>query len=303
MKKTYLLSLFSGLSFGFFAQWNITQVHLTSGSYRNFGDEPSKLSDFGALAPGSSILMKDLSQYQDGNYMYNFLRPYPGFGGSSNTSFQSLQLGLKLPWCSGTLRLGISNFRNNAMNAYLSNYESFVVDTLVSSQNGSMTFVDSTVQRNVYVNYSNQQLRLEAAYVWEKDAGKRWAFSAGAGISFGLSYQSKTTLLFNEYTNSYQGYGSGYQGNQTNTFERETYKNPMNWGANVYIPLGINFRLGTKRAFWMPWMIYTELRPQLAFQSIPKVGMKFSPGIGTSSGLRYNIPQGSKQARGHADFK
>ena len=110
MKKTIALALFSGLSFGLFAQWSITQVHLTSGSYRNFGDEPSKLSDFGALAPGSSILMKDLSQYQDGTSMYNFMRPYPGFGGSSNSSFQSLQLGLKLPSCKGTLRLGVSNF-------------------------------------------------------------------------------------------------------------------------------------------------------------------------------------------------
>ncbi|MFM7724853.1 MAG: hypothetical protein ACKO7O_08685, partial [Bacteroidota bacterium] len=170
MKKTFLLTLFSGLSFGLFAQWNITQVHLTSGSYHNFGDEPSKFSDFGALAPGSSILMKDLSQYQDVNYMYNFMPQLPGFGGSSNTSFQSLQLGLKLPSCSGTLRLGISNFSNNAMNAYLSKYESFVVDTLVSSQNGSMIFVDSNVSRSIYGNYSNQQLRLEAAYVWESNA-------------------------------------------------------------------------------------------------------------------------------------
>lgn len=239
MKKTFLLKLFSGLSFGLFAQWNITQVHLTSGSYRNFGDAPSRLTEFAALAPGSSILLKDFSQYQDGSSMYNFMRPYPGFGGSSNTSFQSLQLGLKLPSCSGTLRLGISNFSNNAMNAYLSKYESFVVDTLISSQNGSMTFVDSTVSRSIYGNYSNQQLRLEAAYVWEKEAGKRWAFSAGAGLSFGLSYQSKTTLLFNEYTNSYEYFGSGFQGNQTNTFESETYKNAMSWGLMYTFPWGL----------------------------------------------------------------
>ena len=185
------------------------------------------------------------------------------------------------------------------MSAYGSYYESHVVDTLISSQNGSMTFVDSTISRNVFGNYNNQQIRIDAAYVWEMNAGERWAFSAGAGLSFGLSYQSQTSLHYTEYTNSYQGYGS-YTGNQTTTHESETYKNPMAWGANIYVPLGINFRLGTKRAFWKPWMIYSELRPQLSFNSIPNSGVKFSPGIGSTSGIRYNIPAFNK--KGHADF-
>jgi hypothetical protein len=229
---------------------------------------------------------------------FNFNYPF-GMGMQNTSSFQSLQVGLSLPKCQGTLRLGISNFSNQLMSAYGSYYESHVVDTLISSQNGSMTFVDSTISRNVFGNYNNQQIRIDAAYVWEMNAGERWAFSAGAGLSFGLSYQSKTSLHYTEYTNSYQGYGS-YAGNQTTTHESETYKNPMNWGANIYVPLGINFRLGTKRAFWKPWMIYSELRPQLSFNSIPNAGVKFSPGIGSASGIRYNIPTLNK--KGHADF-
>ena len=229
---------------------------------------------------------------------YNFNYPF-GMGMQNTSSFQSLQVGLSLPKCQGTLRLGISNFSNQLMSAYGSYYESHVVDTLISSQNGSMTFVDSTISRNVFGNYNNQQIRIDAAYVWEMNAGERWAFSAGAGLSFGLSYQSQTSLHYTEFTNSYQGYGS-YTGNQTTTHESETYKNPMNWGANIYVPLGINFRLGTKRAFWKPWMIYSELRPQLSFNSIPNSGVKFSPGIGSTSGIRYNIPTFNK--KGHADF-
>lgn len=242
--------------------------------------------------------MKDFSNYENGMGYYAFNYPF-NMGMQNNSSFQSLQVGLSLPKCQGTLRLGISNFSNQLMSAYGSYYESHVVDTLISSQNGSMAFVDSTISRNVFGNYTNQQIRLEAAYVWEMNAGERWAFSAGAGLSFGLSYQSRTTLHYTEYTNSYQGY-SFYEGNQTTTHESEAYKNPMNWGANLYVPLGINLRLGTKRAFWKPWMIYTELRPQLSINSIPKAGVKFSPGIGSASGIRYNIPTSNK--KGHADF-
>ena len=298
MKKTFIFLGFLGASITAFGQVKLTQVHLSSGAYQQFGFTPSNITDFAPLAPGSSILMKDFSNYESGMGYYNFNYPF-SMGMQNNSSFQSLQVGLSLPKCQGTLRLGISNFSNQLMSAYGSYYETHVVDTLISSQNGSMTFVDSTVSRNVFGNYTNQQIRLEAAYVWEMNAGERWAFSAGAGMSFGLSYQSRTTLHYTEYTNSYQGYGS-YAGNQTTTHESESYKNPMNWGANLYVPLGINFRLGTKRAFWKPWMIYSELRPQLSINSIPNAGVKFSPGIGSASGIRYNIPTLNK--KGHADF-
>ena len=298
MKKTFIFLGFLGASITAFSQVQLTQVHLSSGAYQQFGFTPSNITDFAPLAPGSSILMKDFSNYESEMGYYNFNYPF-SMGMQTNSSFQSLQVGLSLPKCQGTLRLGLSNFSNQLMSAYGSYYETHVVDTLISSQNGSMTFVDSTVSRNVFGNYTNQQIRLEAAYVWEMNAGERWAFSAGAGMSFGLSYQSRTSLHYTEYTNSYQGYGS-YAGNQTTTHESESYKNPMNWGANLYVPLGINFRLGTKRAFWKPWMIYSELRPQLSINSIPNAGVKFSPGIGSASGIRYNIPTLNK--KGHADF-
>ena len=298
MKKTFIFLGFLGASISAFSQVQLTQVHLSSGAYQQFGFTPSNITDFAPLAPGSSILMKDFSNYESEMGYYNFNYPF-SMGMQTNSSFQSLQVGLSLPKCQGTLRLGLSNFSNQLMSAYGSYYETHVVDTLISSQNGSMTFVDSTVSRNVFGNYTNQQIRLEAAYVWEMNAGERWAFSAGAGMSFGLSYQSRTTLHYTEYTNSYQGYGS-YAGNQTTTHESESYKNPMNWGANLYVPLGINFRLGTKRAFWKPWMIYSELRPQLSINSIPNAGVKFSPGIGSASGIRYNIPTLNKKR--HADF-
>ena len=298
MKKTFIFLGILGASITAFSQIKLTQVHLSSGSYRQFGFTPSNITDFAPLAPGSSILLKDFSNYESSMGYFNFNYPF-SFGMQNSSSFQSLQVGLSLPKCQGTLRLGISNFSNQLMSAYGSYYESHVVDTLISSQNGSMIFVDSTISRNVFGNYNNQQIRIDAAYVWEMNAGERWAFSAGAGLSFGFSYQSQTSLHYTEYTNSYQGYGS-YTGNQTTSHESETYNNPMAWGANIYVPLGINFRLGTKRAFWKPWMIYSELRPQLSFNSIPNSGVKFSPGIGSTSGIRYNIPAFNK--KGHADF-
>lgn len=294
MKNTAIIFAFLLGSPALFGQIKLTQLHLSSGSYMQYGDTPSEISDFNALAPGSTILMKDFSNYSGSNGMLGLLSSNRFSVGTTSNAFQSLQIGLKLPKHQGTLRLGISTFQNNLMNCFASNYESYVVDTLVSSQNGSLTFVDSTNYKEVRGNYSNQQIRLEAAYVWEVNAGERWAFSAGAGMSLGFSYQSNTSLDFSEFTNSYEGYGT-YQGSQTNTFEREVFDNSTNWGANLYLPLSINLKLGKKRAFWMPWMIYSELRPQLSFNSIPTIGINFSPGIGAVTGIRYNLPSASKR--------
>jgi hypothetical protein len=155
MKKTLIFLGLLGVSFTSLSQIKVTQVHLSSGAYRQFGFTPSNITDFAPLAPGSSILTKDFSNYQGEMGYYNLSYPF-SMGMQNISTFQSLQVGLSLPKCKGTLRLGISNFSNQLMSAYGSYYESHVVDTLISSQNGSMTFVDSTLSRNVYGNYSNQ---------------------------------------------------------------------------------------------------------------------------------------------------
>jgi len=298
MKKLFILIVFFGAFISSFCQVKLTQVHLSSGAYRQFGVTPSNITDFAPLAPSSSILMKDFSNYESGIGYYNFYYPFSA-GMQNNSSFQSLQVGLSLPKCPGTLRLGLSNFSNRLINANGSYYESHVVDTLISSQNGSMAFVDSTIRKSVYGSYTNQQIRMDAAYVWEMNAGVRWGFSVGFGLSFGFSYQSNTNIYYTEYINSYEGFGT-YIGNQTSTEERETFQNPLSWGTNIYIPLGISFRLGTVREFWKPWKIYTELRPQVSFNSLPHSGVKFSPGIGSATGICFDIPNTKKKT--HANF-
>jgi hypothetical protein len=161
-----------------------------------------------------------------------------------------------------------------------------VVDTLISSQTGQMYYVDSTISNYYNGNYSNDQLRLDAAYIFEANAGKRWAFHAGLGISIGMSYRSTTTLRAEEYIQPY----SGYEGTSTQNIESESYGNFMVMGGSAYIPLGINFKLGNKREFWKPFVIYNEFRPTIQLNSIPNNTVKFNVGFGSTLGLRYNLP-------------
>ena len=270
------------------AQIKITQIHINSGSFMDIDNSKNQLSDFSLLAPGSDILSKDFSAYETNGYYFSggLMRDNSFLSNSSN--FQSIQLGLSFAKCpKGTLRIGISNVHSELLNTSGFNYEGYVVDTLISSQTGQMYYVDSTISNYYNGNYSNDQLRLDAAYIFEVNAGKRWAFHAGLGLSIGMSYRSTTTLLAEEYIQPY----SGYEGtSNTQNIESESYGNFMVMGGSAYIPLGINFKLGNKREFWKPFVIYNEFRPTIQLNSIPNNTVKFNVGFGSTLGLRYNLP-------------
>ena len=270
------------------AQIKITQIHINSGSFMDIDNSKNQLSDFSLLAPGSDILSKDFSAYQTNAYYFSggLMRDNSFLSNSSN--FQSIQLGLSFAKCTkGTLRIGISNVHSELLNTSGFNYEGYVVDTLISSQTGQMYYVDSTISNYYNGNYSNDQLRLDAAYIFEVNAGKRWAFHAGLGLSIGMSYRSTTTLRAEEYIQPY----SGYEGtSNTQNIESESYGNFMVMGGSAYIPLGINFKLGNKREFWKPFVIYNEFRPTIQLNSIPNNTVKLNVGFGSTLGLRYNLP-------------
>ena len=270
------------------AQIKITQIHLNAGSFMDIDKSKNKISDFSLLAPGSDILSQDFSAYQQVGYFFSgmMMRDKSNLANSSN--FQSIQLGLSFAKCpKGTLRIGISNVHNELLNASGHYYESHVIDTLFSSQTGQMYYVDSTISNNYNGNYSNDQLRLDAAYIFEVNAGKRWAFHAGLGLSIGMSYRSTTRLRTEEYIQPYSGYEST---SNSQNIESESYGNFMVMGGSAYIPLGINFKLGNKREFWKPFVIYNEFRPTIQLNSIPNNTVKLNVGFGSTLGLRYNLP-------------
>ena len=270
------------------AQIKITQIHINSGSFMDIDNSKNQLSDFSLLAPGSDILSKDFSAYQTNGYYFSggLMRDNPFLSNSSN--FQSIQLGLSFAKCpKGTLRIGISNVHSELLNTSGFKYEGYVVDTLISSQTGQMYYVDSTISNYYNGNYSNDQLRLDAAYIFEVNAGKRLAFHAGLGLSIGMSYRSTTTLRTEEYIQPYSGYESNAN---SENIESESYGNFMVMGGSAYIPLGINFKLGNKREFWKPFVIYNEFRPTIQLNSIPNNTVKFNVGFGSTLGLRYNLP-------------
>jgi hypothetical protein len=281
MKKVTLLAALVLSTAGFSQKIKITEIHISNGSGIG-GQVNGSIDDFKVLAPNSSILTMDFSQYNPHGFP---TYQSPGMNLSSN---YSLQLGLqcaKMPKV--TYRVGITHVSNQGvLSAHGSYFQSFPYDTLTSSQTGEQIFIDSTNTKYYQMNHSNQQIRLDGAMIFRMFPEKRWSIHTGLGASIGMSYQSNTDISYWESSSMYSYYSNYYE--QQNG-ERESYKNKNSIGASLYIPFGIDFGIGKKREFWMPFHLYAETRPSLNINSINGIGTTFSPGMSSALGLRVKL--------------
>ena len=278
MRKISLIAALAISGMSLSQKIKITEIHISNGTGLG-GQINGSIDDFKIIAPNSSILLTDFSQYNQQGYA-SFRTP-----GNNFSSNYSLQLGLqcaKMPKV--TFRVGIAHVSNEgALSAFGSYSQSFPYDTLTSSQTGEQTFLDSTNSKYYNMNHSNQQIRLDGAMIFRMFPEKRWSIHTGLGASLGMSYQSNTEIRYWESTSISSG--DYYEENGVS----ETFKNKNSLGASLYIPFGVDFGIGKKREFWMPFHLYAETRPSLNINSINGVGTTFSPGMSSAVGLRMKL--------------
>ena len=280
MKKATLFAAILMSSSAFTQKVSISEIHISSGSGTSNASIGS-MDDFKVLASNSSILAMDLSLLKPQNNMY-----FNPFGTNSSSSY-SLQLGLqcaKMP--KSTIRLGITHMSNyGVLSANGSYTETAPYDTLTSSQTGQQIFIDSSFNRSYNMDYSTQQLRLDGAMIFRMFPEKRWSLHTGFGASLGMSYRSTTNIQYWESSSVSSANGYSYTGEGTS----ESFKNKNSFAASLYVPFGVD--LGGRRisAFWMPFHLYTEIRPSLNLHSIQELGTSFSTGMSSALGLRIKL--------------
>ncbi len=186
-------------------------------------------------------------------------------------------------------RLGISSYHvfEKSMNANTQSAQR--VDTIISTQTGTK-YIDSVTYKSYNLNYRNMQIRLDAAYIFRTNSNSRWNLYGGIGLTFGISINAQTTITENLYSsNQVSGSNSySYQGTGNNP-KTEIFNNKKSLNGSVYIPLGVDFRLGRNREPWSKTHIYIELRPSLEFINIPELKTYIYDAVQASFGFRVRI--------------
>jgi hypothetical protein len=224
-------------------------------------DPRGTLEDFKEIAPGSEILKKDLSTYSNPNAitfdMQSSLSGKIGilFTDKKGNSYKSHPL----------LRMGFAYRKSSSLNSQLSKRTVTRLDTLTSSQGSAPVYVDSVNHRNIGMRYEAEELRLDISIVFSTDPAMRWKLYGGLGLTAGGSLNAYTTISESEYRfNELSTSSSGNLIGSDRSISEHNYerlRNANSFGYSFYVPVGIDLRLGNKRAFWKRLHVFYEAKP------------------------------------------
>lgn len=240
------------------------------------------LNDFRKLAAQSTILNKDLSAYSSAIFMSTY----------GQTAF-SAKLGISFVdkdkntyRANPTLRMGFNYFRNVGLISQLNKTTRVRFDTLYSTTGGPPIYLDSVTRYFIGMSYGTEELRVDVSLVFRTDIEARWSMYGGMGITLGGSLNSYTDINYNE-SSSVESSATGYSMN-TNFYSSssERFKNKSSIGYSMYLPLGLDFRMGNKREFWKRLHMYYEAKPYLNISYLQQIGMFTNVGIQNGLGLR-----------------
>jgi hypothetical protein len=254
----------------------------------------STLSDFKQLAP-TSVLLSEIpnssvqgEKSQKSNHFYSLL-----IGLQLNNKSDSPYKG------SPILRLGISSGYSTAMSNGYHLQTSGRYDTITFSQNGTTLFIDSTFLEYNFMNYSAHQIKLNASLNFTTKPEKRWSLFGGIGAAAGISVDAKTDIYRSIDRNI--GIASGqqinspylYNTNMSNGYytgidrKNESFKNKTNTTLSAFLPIGVDFRLGTLRDFYKKIHLFYEFRPTVNYTFVPELRTFCTISLQHSLGIRY----------------
>jgi len=218
------------------------------GVYESFGSQGGSLKEFKALVPESELLDKDFSDFDQ--YFFS--------EGERDNFAASVQL--YFDWRTGNefwnklnpqLRVGLSHSKINLMNGRLSKLGYHRIDTLTSSGNGEVYYVDSVSIQNYFLEYKADILLIDGALTFSSNPNSRWSIYAGVGLSVGMIFDNIAFVSFTD--DRYYDSRSKYKNtnNQWNPiFKEEVFSdNELGYAVLASLPLGLNFRLSKNNNF------------------------------------------------------
>ncbi|MFT5877522.1 MAG: hypothetical protein ACI8SA_001384 [Dokdonia sp.] len=280
MQSKFFFAICLLLPMALSAQTEVKKIKATSLTIMPFGSmgsgSISTIEDFKKLAPNSTVLPTDLSGYTLNNY-----------NSISGSAGASILLGFKFGKKDGSgykpkpiLRIGLGYYYNESLSTGAYIEDRFAYDTLTSGNTGEKTPIDSIASSSYNMNYSSQQIRLDASLIYRTNPEARWSFFAGFGITVGASIASQTNIsnYENYYFSSANNENGGFYPSAYNSYyydpysgETEVIKNKTNMAYSAYIPLGIDFRVSNKNEFWERVHLFYELRTGINMLSIPEL--------------------------------
>ena len=223
------------------------------------------LEEYRSLLPQSELLKQDFLN-NGNNYYYD----YYYFTAAPLLNFLwSYQIAVN-PSFEQRLRIGVTYSGSTSVQSSFTNQTNTPYDTLTSSQTGGQTYVDSVYSEYLNVDYSQDQIGLDISYLLKSNPNARWGFYTGIGAVLGVSVNSEAYLWQNSYSYYTNSTGEFYPYNEDyyDNGKSETYSLGSTFFGQIYLPIGVDFRLSKKNEFWKRMHLYTEMRPNMQIVTV-----------------------------------
>jgi hypothetical protein len=267
----------------------VTDFSLQQGLFLDW-NQLGSINDFRALAPQSVLLKAPLDDYMQasgtqtsGNTAFTFL-----------TGFQWRHRDKSSYKTNPTFRIGASYFSSTSMTCFAVKEDKKTIDTLSSAQSGKTIYIDSLYTTSLNLSHRSSQVRIDASMLIKTNPEKRWCAYTGIGITAGVAILAKTEIFYNEYKGSQTVDASdggilSYDYSYTANTKTEQFKNKPSLVGSVYLPLGLSFRLGNKRAFWKRTNLYYEFRPGWNITNIPNLKTQTTASLLHGLGIKFSM--------------
>ena len=287
MKQLILFLAIGVISFPISAQNDdIKKINITEFSVLLGGNSGSfnagSFGDMKKLAPSSVILEDDLTGYYFNGYSQNF-----------NSTIFSALVGIQFANSGKTatkknplLRIGLSYYSPFGDSRRATKEERYPFDTLTSSQTGQVFIYDSVYTNTYYINFTQEQLRLDVSMLFRTKSESRWMLYAGFGLAAGIGINARTDVVHSESSHIDQHSGGSYSTFANSRTRREQFSNKTPFNYSAYLPLGLDFRLSNKHDFWKQVHLFVESRPGVDVISISEIGTNTDVYIQNSLGIK-----------------
>lgn len=266
----------------------ISNFRIQTGFFTN-KSATANLSDFTDLVSDSEMLEEILTLPELEYYGF----PY----GSEKTSTMSVNLGIDFfdasndEYANPHLRLGFSYHAGTNKKVNVLYEDKTRYDTLVSNSTDQIMYLDSVNSHRYSMEYMSEQVRFDASLVYRTSPERRCVFYAGAGITAGMSVNTSTKIRY-DYSEFVE---SGFDNSSSYSYDyfRESYSdiefhtNKLNYGFSIFIPVGIDFRLGKEKSFWKEMHLFFEMRPGINGFVIPELDTYTYAVVHSNIGLKY----------------
>lgn len=236
------------------------------------------LDDFKLLAPQSVLLNENFSGYSK-TFGFNLKSMYSILVG---IKFKEKEIYKSNP----QLRLGISYYSGPILSGGLRKFERKPYDTLYSTQTGQTTYIDSLISRSYRMDYTSDQIRFDGSIIFKTNQQERFSLFTGLGITAGISINAFTDIYYDNQDRIEDRSNPSPAISYPTSNPDETFINKTNFGFSIYIPIGLDFRIGKKNKFWKQIHLFYELKPGINTTSIPELRSVTNPSFQHGLGIR-----------------